>query len=366
MRRLNGLFFLGCLFLAACGSSGSGGDDDDDGGPTPPPPPVSLYVRQSGNDDASGRTPEEAFRTVERAAQFIAPNVTVYVGPGRYEGSVEINEPDAAENAPIALIADSLGQFTLDVPGEVVLDADGRPFAVRVSRTPFVTIDGFVMVGAASGQTAIQIRSESANATVQNCVISNAGPADGIRVQNSENALIFNNLIFDNNRGIRIADGARAARIINNTIVATAGTAISIGGANEANVPASDAMVLNNIIQDARNNVSIAVDDGPPSSRSGYDGNFNLAFAPDLGDQTKTYRPSVIQGADDINEDALFVDIEDGDFRLSAESPAIDAGTNTIGGALLNQLFERTTSPNDQFDSPPVDLGYHYPVVPVP
>ena len=99
---------------------------------------------------------------------------------------------------------------------------------------------------------------------------------------------------------------------------------------------------------------------------SAPDGPGGAADAPDLGDQTKTYRPSVLQGPDDINEDALFVDIEDGDFRLTLDSPAIDAGTNAIGPELLSQLFDGSTSPTGQFDSPPVDLGYHYPVVPTP
>jgi hypothetical protein len=108
--------------------------------------------------------------------------------------------------------------------------------------------------------------------------------------------------------------------------------------------------------------VSIAVEDGPPSARDGYTGNFNLAFAPDLGDQTKTYRPAVIQGLDDVNEDALFVDLEAGDFHLSPDSPARNAGTGDIDADLLNALLARTTSSNDQLDFPPVDWGYHYAV----
>lgn len=360
MRRVSGLLSLTCVLFAACGSGGGGGGN---GGPNPPPPQgVTLYVRESGNDDASGRSPDEALRTVTRAAQFLAPNVTVYVGPGFYEGGVDIDGLDSTENAPVQLIADPQGEFTGDAPGEVVIDADGGIFAVRVSRTEFVLIDGFILVGANAGETAVQIRSESANATVQNCVISNAGPADGVRVQNSNDVLIFNNLIFDNNRGIRIADGAQNARIINNTIVDNASTGIAIGGANEQNVASTGAELRNNIIQGNKNNVSIAVDDGPPSSRADYSGDFNLAFAPDLGDQTKTYRPAVIQGENDVNEDALFVDLADGDFRLSADSPARDAGTGDIGGALLNALFERTTSADDRLDTAPVDMGYHYAV----
>jgi parallel beta-helix repeat protein len=360
MRRLSGLLSLTCILFAACGSGGGGGDGGGNGGPNPPL--VTLYVRQSGNDDAIGTSPEEALKTVTRAAQFLAPGVTVYVGPGFYEGGVDIAGIDTTERAPVQLIADPEGEFTGDAPGEVVIDADEGIFAVRVSRTPFVLIDGFILVGADSGQTAVHIRSNSSGATVQNCVISNAGPADGIRVQDSDDVLIFNNLIFDNNRGIRIGNGSQNARIINNSIVENGSTAVSIGGVNGNNEASSGATLRNNIIQGSRNNVSIAVDDGPPSARAGYSGNFNLAFAPDLGDQTKTYRPAVLQGLDDVNEDALFVDLEDGDFHLSSDSPARDSGSGDIGGALLNALLERSTSSNDQLDVPPVDIGYHYPV----
>ena len=361
MRRLSGFLSLTCILLAACGGGGGGGGGD--GGPNPPPA-VTLYVRPSGNDDATGTSPEEALKTVTRAAQFLAPGVTVYVGPGFYEGSIDIAGLDTTEQAPVQLIADPEGEFTGDAPGEVVIDADGAPFAIQVSNTPFAGVDGFILVGADAGNNnaAVRIQSDSSNATIRNCVISNAGPADGIRVENSNDALIFNNLIFDNNRGIRIASGSQDSRIINNTIVDNGASGISISGANAQNQASTGTQVFNNVIQGNGNNVSISVENGPPSALDGYEGNFNLAFAPDLGDQTKTYRPAVIQGLDDVNEDALFVDLEDGDFHLSSDSPARNAGSGDIGGTLLNALFERSTSSDDQLDSPPVDMGYHYAV----
>ena len=146
----------------------------------------------------------------------------------------------------------------------------------------------------------------------------------------------------------------------------TAIDGISIGGVNEQNEPASNATVLNNVIQASGNNVSIFVDDGPPSPRDGYVGDFNLAFAPPLAEQEKTYRPIVIRGENDVNEDALFADEVDGDFRLLPDSPARDAGTGSIGGDLTSQLFDRSTSMDEALDAPPVDMGYHYPVAPRP
>lgn len=355
MRRLTGLSFLTCILLAACGSGGGGGGDDGGGGPNPPPA-VTLYVRKSGNDDETGTSPDRALKTVARAAQLLAPNTTVYVGPGFYERGIEILRVETSARAPVRLIADPEGEHTGDAPGEVVIDANGTAFGIAVTRTPFVLIDGFIVTGAGRGGNGILVRSGSTDVTIQNCVISNAGPADGVRVQSdSDDALIFNNLFFDNNRGIRI-DASKNTRIINNTIADNSATGIAIGAGSPG------ATLRNNIIQGSGNNVSISVDSGPPSSRDGYSGDFNLAFAPRLGDQTKTYRPADIQGLDDVNEDALFVDLENGDFHLSPASPARNAGTAGIDSHLLNALLERTTSSDDRLDSPPVDMGYHYAV----
>lgn len=360
MRRLCGLLFLCFALLPACGGGGGGGGGNGGGGEVPPP--TTLYVRPSGNDDDTGTSPATALRSVTRAAQFFVPNLTVYVAPGRYLGRVEAAGIETSEVAPLRIIADPTGARTGDDPGEVVLDADGEGSAVRVSNTPFVTIDGFVITGAAGDNaTGIFVRGQSFNATVRNCVINNGGPADGVRVQVSDDPLIFNNLIFDNGRGI-VINGSQRARIINNSAVDNRNFGISIGGANADGIASVDATVVNNVIQGSGNNVSIQVDDGPPSSRVGYVGNFNLAFAPDFGDQTKTYRPTVIRGDDDVNEDALFVDLENGDFRLSVDSPARDAGTDSIDSDLRSELFARTTSADDEPDGAPLDMGYHYPL----
>lgn len=358
MRRLRGSLLVSCALFAACGGGGGGGG----GGSTTPPPPATLYVRASGNDDDTGATPEHALKTVTRAAQLLEPGSTVVVGPGRYSGRIEIANFETTPDLPISLLADPDGQQTHDSPGEVVLDGNREGAVIRIASTPFVTIDGFVITGATT--TGIRVLGLSTSATIRNCVINNGGPADGITVQNSDDPLIFNNLIFDNGQGI-VIDGSQGARLINNTVVDNRNTGISIGGQNPSGVASTNATVVNNIVQASRNNVSIQVQDGPPTSRDGYVGDFNLAFAPDLGDQEKTYRPNVIRGENDINMDALFLDFTDGDFHLSVDSPALDAGTNDVDAELRVVLFDRTTRSNDERDNAPVDLGYHYPVPPM-
>jgi len=312
-----------------------------------------------GNDDDTGLSTDHAFKTMVRAAQFLAPNVTVYVGPGHYQGLVDVTGIASTADAPVSLIADSDGSHTGDAPGEVIADADGDLAAIRVSKSPYVLIDGFIVTGAADKQIGLQIRSTSPNATVRNCVVTNTSKVDGIVVQDSDNFLIFNNLLFDNQGGIRIA-GSSNGRIINNSVVENKGTGISVA---EHNAVASTGVTLqNNIIQDSGNNVSLVVSDGPPSSRMGFSSDYDLAFAPALGDQTKTYRPASLQGAHDINEDAVFVDTVNGDFRLTNQSPAIDTGKDLDDADLMAILQARTTTTDDRPDHSPVDIGYHYPI----
>lgn len=368
MRRGHLLLLLCGYVLSACGGSSGGG------GSEPPPPATSLYVRESGDDDAAGTSPETALRTVVNAmvkqapngTRLVKPGVTIYVGPGRYFGRVEITGIEATAEQPLRLIADTTGAATGDPPGDVILDADGDLFALRVSRSPYVTVDGFVITGASNSATdsgtAVQARSSSSHFTLRNCIVSNGSPVDGVRINGAADALLFNNLIVDNNRGVIITGAAPRARLFNNTIAGSRSTGVTFR-ASGTEAP-SGATLRNNIIQDSRNNISIDVDGGPPDSRTGYSGNFNLVFVADLSDQTRSYRPPTVRGEKDINDDAIFIDAAGGNYRLDQSlSPAVDTGNGAIDPALVQALFERSTAADGATDSPPVDMGFHYPAV---
>lgn len=369
MRRSSALI-SGLVLLAACGGGGGGGNP-------PSSEPETFYVNaKTGSDDNDGMAPDRAFRTLVRAVDGLVAGDVVYVAPGTYPvlaaapgepqptEVVEIQDIVGTAAQPVSIIADSTGEKTGADPGDVIIDGKDAAIGVRVSRSRYVVVDGFRIVRAKGNNgAAVQVRSNSDGATVRNCIITDS--LDGIRVENSNDPLIFNNLIYRNgNRGIRISNGSVRARIFNNTIAFNSSRAISIGGANAQNQAPTGATVRNNVIQNDRNssNVSIAVEDGPPSALEGYSGNYNLVYHPVFDDQTKTYRPTTIVGANDVNLDAQFVDADADDFHLRASSPAINAGTANIGDVLLAALFERGTTANGENDSPPVDIGYHYPV----
>jgi parallel beta-helix repeat protein len=369
MRRLS-LLLAPILLLTGCGSGGGGGGST----PTPPPGATTFYVRVSGSDDNDGTTPAKAFRNISPAAtRVLKPGGVLYVGPGTYRAqppplgpsgtAVDLTSIAGTAAAPVQIIADSTGELTDDDPGEVIIDANDRPTAIRISRATYITVDGFTLLGAKGGSDAvgIQVRIKSDNVTIRNCTMRNN--VNGIRVQDSDDVLIFNNLVVDNETaGIRIANGAQRARILDNTIADNGTRGISIGGsANQDGEGSTGATVRNNVVQN-NGNVNVIVDDGPPDSLAGYTGNYNLVFAPEFRDQTKTYRPADIRGQNDVNADAVFVDAAEGDYRLDQRaSPAVDTGNGAVDGALVSELFTRSTSPSGAPDQAPLDIGYHYP-----
>jgi len=400
MRRLI-VLAMACSFLLGCGSSGSSGSGNSSGNVTPstptrkptitpggptrtprptetpggptrtitqtrtPQPPQTLFVRASGSDDNPGTSPDQAFKTLTTAASHLHAGTTLYVGPGKYTGRLEITKTEGSAAAPIVIIADTTGSHTGDRSGAVIIDANGDTAALLMTKSTYVTLDGFTITGAQpqetpkASATAVHVRSASAHVTIQHCIIANAATADGIRVEASSDALIFNNLIYANDRGILISGDSPRAQVINNTVADNERTGILL--LQKSQLAPVDGTVMNNIIQQNGNGRAIQVDDGPPSAEEGYQGNFNLVFEPDAMDQTTAYLPTTVRGPNDVNADAQFVNLDQGDVHLDPASPALNAGSDDIDAGLLEELQKRSTSADGARDRSPVDLGYHYP-----
>ena len=113
------VLFLPLIFLLACGGGGGGGD-----GAPPPNEPDVWYVRASGNDDNSGDSAEAAFRTIQKAVDSALPGDTITVGPGIYEGLVEINRKGASAENSLVIVGDPTGGLTGDEPGPVAGSED--------------------------------------------------------------------------------------------------------------------------------------------------------------------------------------------------------------------------------------------------
>jgi parallel beta-helix repeat protein len=339
---------VAALLLPACGGGGGGSAASR---------PDTFYVRgKAGDDRNDGLSPTSALRTISAAVSRATDGDKIVVGPGLYEESV-VDPPTGTAASPVVFLADSTGVMTGDSAGAVRVDAGESAYAFRITGASFVTIDGFVVTGARGENAAgIFVRSGSNHVTIRDCVIF--GNRDGIRVENSDDALIFNNLLFDNsNRGIRIAgntDGSQRASLINNTVVASGNDGISIG---TAGVPCG-AVLRGNLIQSSQTrNIDVDSD-----SAAGYAGDFNLVFP-------ATLSPSIRPGTHDVNADARFVNSDGDDYHLSQigsgqaiTSPAVDTGDAGIDGGLLAALRNGTTASDGRKDLGPPDIGYHYDV----
>ena len=272
----------------------------------------------------------------------MSPGSTLYVGRGVYKERLTVTNIVGTEALPVKILADPTGAHTSGGVGDVIIDGDGGLVAAIVTNSPYVTIDGFIVRGVAPTEMAsavvVRVRGGSDHVTISNCVIANAQPAAGIRVDSSSDVLLFNNLVFSADRGIVLTGSADHTEIVNTTVALSDRAALAIRTSND--VAPAGTTVRNCIFQE--NGSGAAID--ATGAGGGWDGDFNLVFQPALEDQTGAYNPPTLRGDHDHNADALFVNINVGDVHLESNSPAIDAGTGSIDDALKTALEARTTT----------------------
>jgi parallel beta-helix repeat protein len=283
---------------------------------------------------------------IRSAVQNAPPGSTVIVRPGTYSA---FTLSAANLQGPITLLADVTGTLTETSPAPVVVDAALGPAAITLSNIPqasALVIDGFTL---RNGATAGIVVDHSPGTIIQNCTFE-SNPGDGALLTGSDGSLLFNNLIINNSGAGVQAIGTNQVEIFNNTLYQNADMGISIGS------DSPNAVVENNIINENQPfGIAVAAD-----SISGYDGDYNLNY--DLNNGAP-YSPMSIAGSNDVVEMPQFI-APTGlypDFHLAPSSPAIDAGDPNTPASLLDLLQQRTTQSNCTPDSPPVDLGYHYP-----
>jgi hypothetical protein len=316
----------------------------------PAPPPCNAagkicYVSPLGSDQNSGADPSVPLASIRQAAQIARDDYTIVVAPGTYRDPVTTTPQGQAPK-----------RLTFLAQGRVVVDVRNQPGAAGFSlaNSDGTVIDGFTITGAADA--AIAFKSGSDGAVVRNCTIV-TNPGEGVRVTDSADVLIFNNLIVGNGgSGIRIGGtntGSRNAVILHNTIYGNGGRGIEIGNSQKAS---PGARVVNNIVQQnalaGGVNENIKVTTSPPST-AGYAGDFNLVFPP-------TYSPASLQGRHDLARDALFVDPVSGDFHLRPASPAIDAGDPLDDRVDLRRILRARTTTGTGLDTGNLDLGFHF------
>lgn len=336
--------------------------------PTPPAPSV-FYVRAAaGSDTNTGRSPDTALRTIQAAVDRAMAGNEIIVGPGTYTGTVRFRAPGGNPAAPIVLRANPQGDRTGDPPNDVLLDAQSLGSGIFVDAAPYIVVDGFRITNATA--PAVQIRGGASGTQIRNCEIFNNGE-DGIRVQDSDDVLLFNNLVYCNlRRGVLIggAAGSNRNQLINNTIAQNSDRGVFVGSSTAAS---KNAFLRNNIIQNNRV-AELQVVTSEANSLEGFDNDYNLIFDETTG--TGQY-VGASPGPNDILAPAGFVDIatcdplelHDADYRLAQaaagqtpESMGVDSGDPATAASFVTPLLQRTTSTDNRLDSQPLDMGYHF------
>jgi parallel beta-helix repeat protein len=337
------------LVLSACGGGG--------GNSSGPPPPNPLYVSARSGSDTNLGDQSHPLASVVKAAQLAQNGYNIIVAPGKYQGGVTTI---AVGKAPQGLqfVADTSGAQTGSPAGPVVIDGTGFDAGFKLVNSDGTLIDGFTVIGTTTNNVGILIKSASDNFVVRNCIVHDNGD-DGIRVQDSQNVLIFNNLIYNNSgHGIAMVgtpgfpngQGSLNGHVISNTIYHNAGHGIQFGNST---VASPHGFVRNNIVENSgAENIKVFT---IPRSDLNYSEDFDLVFPP-------TFFPTnpPIQHPDDITVDARFVSTSREDFHLKADSPAINAG-DVLDPALTAQLTARTTTGETADNDGQLDLGYHFP-----
>jgi parallel beta-helix repeat protein len=362
------------MTVAACGGNGDdggGGGGNNTANPTSPgavrtatPTPSRQATAPGGTTPTPSRsgttsptvqpTPTPIEITVPSGSDINAfarnapAGATLLVSPGSYR-AVDL-QPGMLKGA-LTIIGDTTGELTEGPPTGVVISAGSRDAAFSIAEQSEVTIDGLTLIG---GRKAALMVTQSDGIGVFNCTMRGS-PGSGVLFELSVSALVFNNLIYNNTGTGVLVLGSDDIFFINNTVYGHRNHGFLASSAFD--FPSTGLFLQNNIFH---NNVprGITIDTTPPSSLDGYFADYNL--------NSDGYGADTPPGINDINtpgspSNPQFIDPRSGDFRLSQSSPAVNAGDFDTDPDLVDILVELTTQLDATLDTPPVDLGYHYP-----
>src|SRR5262249_35950524 len=112
-------------------------------------PEETFFVRTSGSDANTGRSPRDAWQTLAHALDEVGPGSTVYIGSGTYPGPLSI-ESDSSAGNPLVIWGDRGGVMTGDA-GAVVIEGGGTEAALTVRATHNLVLQGLTVRGAHTG-----------------------------------------------------------------------------------------------------------------------------------------------------------------------------------------------------------------------
>ena len=350
--------------------------------------PSTYYVRSSGSDANAGDSPLAAWRTLSHALSVLAPGDTLFVGAGTY-APVTIGTV-ATEDAPLVIRADRTGAFTGDA-GDVVIDAGGTDWGVRIDGAFFVRLRGFSIRGAqplqsrrGGGVFFDTVLNE--HVSIQDCDVYenergvDVGVARGLVLENNRisrndgdgvvlgltaGCLFLHNLVYGNGgAGLALEDVSLDLTVALSTFYRNSGDHFSERSSG------STGTIAYNVLSEG------GADALGFSASTQLQPTYNLSWA-NAGIEVQRSGPD----PDSIVDDPLFsnpfgpdqvlggVGAADDDFRFLQGSAAFDAGDSRADelflahGGPVSRLTNRLDGLRDGEapDGDYLNLGFHYP-----
>ena len=274
----------------------------------------TATIRQAAACTVPGDYP-----TIQDALDSVRSGDTIYVGPGEYVGNLEFKVSATLKGA---------GADKTVIRGEI-----------NEGYTSGVTVTGFHITAQGAPSAGIGFTSGQgggeflfSNNIVEGfgagCRISSnrgvihgnvfQGNGIGLELVGPEydpESTVYNNLVLHNSlAGIRVYN-ATVPTIMHNTIVGNGfGQSIESGGGGITIGKRNEERVMNNIIVSNHGGIN-------SQEKSNTNNNHNLVWG-----NVANYVGEALVGWGDVSLDPRFVDALNGNFRLKAESAAIDAG----------------------------------------
>lgn len=171
-----------------------------------------YYVRKSGNDDHTGLSPDEAFLTIQKAAQTMTAGDMVFVGAGDYAEEVSPHNSGTSENK-IIYVADVSGGYAGDA-GDVKIS--GQDYGFHILNKKYIKIYGFEIYNTNSAAVYIEGVGSSDVEIINNDFSNNN--SYGIHIENASDISITHNSICSNNSGGIFLDNSDNSFVIANYI----------------------------------------------------------------------------------------------------------------------------------------------------
>ena len=204
----------------------------------------SYYVSNTGSDTNNGLSPDNAFATLQYAANTTQAGDTVWVENGVYTG-FDLRDKNGTETAPIVFIA---------MGDEVIIEQSGpiRNDGINIENADYIILDGFIVNGMTGNGNGIRVVL-SDYCVVRNCRCDNNAER-GIFTAFTDDILIEYNICTNSvdEHGIYVSNSSDRPIIRYNRCYGNNNIGIHLNGdlSEGGDGIISDALIYGNILHD--------------------------------------------------------------------------------------------------------------------